>query len=205
MRSFGLSRSSPSSNDRISTSCSHIGLIVVEPWIAVLALLIPIDARGPIFFRQLRVGRDGEQFRIFKFRSMVQDAEAQKEALRASQRGRGRAVQDRARSACHPCGKLADVAFRLMNCHRYSTCFAARWLVGPRPLVIEEDAKVIGLDRSRLHLTPGMTGPWQVLGARVPMQEMVGIDYLYVANWSLWLDLKILLRTVRHMTRRGNV
>ena len=65
-------------------------------------------------------------------------------------------------------------------------------LVGPRPLVTDEDAQVIGLDRSRLHLTPGMTGPWQVLGARVPMQEMVGIDYLYVASWSLWLDLKLL-------------
>ena len=78
-------------------------------------------------------------------------------------------------------------------------------LVGPRPLVIDEDALVIGLDRSRLHLTPGMTGPWQVLGARVPMQEMVGIDYLYVSSWSLWLDVKLLLRTVRHVLRRGNV
>ena len=78
-------------------------------------------------------------------------------------------------------------------------------LVGPRPLVVDEDVMVVGLDRSRLHLTPGMTGPWQVLGARVPMQEMVGIDYLYVANWSLWLDLKILLRTVRHVIRRTNL
>ena len=78
-------------------------------------------------------------------------------------------------------------------------------LVGPRPLVVDEDALVIGLDRSRLHLTPGMTGPWQVLGARVPMQEMVGIDYLYVSSWSLWLDVKLLLRTVRHVLRRGNV
>ena len=49
-----------------------------------------------------------------------------------------------------------------------------------------------------------MTGPWQVMGARVPMQEMVRIDYLYVANWSLWLDQKILLRTVAHVLRRGN-
>ena len=78
-------------------------------------------------------------------------------------------------------------------------------LVGPRPLVVDEDAQVLGLDRSRLHLTPGMTGPWQVLGSRVPMKEMVGIDYLYVANWSLWGDLKVLLRTVRHVARRGNV
>jgi lipopolysaccharide/colanic/teichoic acid biosynthesis glycosyltransferase len=78
-------------------------------------------------------------------------------------------------------------------------------LVGPRPLVVDEDAQVLGLDRSRLHLTPGMTGPWQILGYRVPMQEMVGLDYLYVANWSLWLDLKVLLRTVKHVVCRGNL
>ena len=78
-------------------------------------------------------------------------------------------------------------------------------LVGPRPLVVDEDAQIKGWDRSRLHLTPGMTGPWQILGSRVPMQEMVGLDYLYVANWSLWLDLKVMLRTVRHVARRGNV
>ena len=78
-------------------------------------------------------------------------------------------------------------------------------LVGPRPLVVDEDAKIAGLDRSRLHLTPGMTGHWQILGsARVPLQEMVAIDYLYVANWSLWTDVKILLRTVPYvLARRG--
>ena len=78
-------------------------------------------------------------------------------------------------------------------------------LVGPRPLVLDEDAKVRGLDRHRLHLTPGMTGHWQVLGSsRIPMSEMVGIDYLYVANWSLWTDVKILLRTVPYvLTTRG--
>ncbi len=78
-------------------------------------------------------------------------------------------------------------------------------LVGPRPLVVDEDAKIEGLDRSRLHLTPGMTGHWQILGsARIPLHEMVGIDYLYVANWSLWTDLKIMLRTVPYMlARRG--
>jgi lipopolysaccharide/colanic/teichoic acid biosynthesis glycosyltransferase len=78
-------------------------------------------------------------------------------------------------------------------------------LVGPRPLVVDEDAMICGLDRSRLHLTPGMTGHWQILGsARVPLEEMVGIDYLYVANWSLWTDVKILLRTIPFvLLRRG--
>jgi hypothetical protein len=78
-------------------------------------------------------------------------------------------------------------------------------LVGPRPLVIEEDQRVEGWHRRRLELTPGMTGHWQILGpSRVPLAEMVAIDYLYVANWSLWKDIKILLRTVPHVVgRRG--
>ncbi len=79
-------------------------------------------------------------------------------------------------------------------------------LVGPRPLVVEEDSKVEGWHRRRLHLTPGMTGHWQILGsARIPLHEMVKIDYLYVANWSFWGDVKILLRTVPYMLRRGGM
>jgi lipopolysaccharide/colanic/teichoic acid biosynthesis glycosyltransferase len=73
-------------------------------------------------------------------------------------------------------------------------------LVGPRPLVLDEDAPVHGLDRARLRLMPGMTGPWQLPGpTRASMREMVVIDYLYAANWSLWSDVKILLRTVPHV------
>jgi lipopolysaccharide/colanic/teichoic acid biosynthesis glycosyltransferase len=78
-------------------------------------------------------------------------------------------------------------------------------LVGPRPLILDEDQRIKGWDRRRLSLTPGMTGHWQILGsARVPLHEMVKIDYLYVAGWSLWSDIKILLRTVPYMlARRG--
>jgi lipopolysaccharide/colanic/teichoic acid biosynthesis glycosyltransferase len=78
-------------------------------------------------------------------------------------------------------------------------------LVGPRPLVLDEDDRIEGWRRSRLELPPGMTGPWQVFGsARIPLNEMVKIDYLYGANWSLWLDVKTLLRTVPFVLgRRG--
>jgi lipopolysaccharide/colanic/teichoic acid biosynthesis glycosyltransferase len=70
-------------------------------------------------------------------------------------------------------------------------------LVGPRPLVAEDDRRIEGWHRDRLQLTPGMTGHWQILGSsRVPLRDMVVLDYLYVANWSLWMDVKILLRTV---------
>ena len=69
-------------------------------------------------------------------------------------------------------------------------------LVGPRPLVVDEDELITGFDRRRLAITPGMTGSWQILGsARVPLHEMIKLDYMYVANWSLWSDIKILLRT----------
>jgi lipopolysaccharide/colanic/teichoic acid biosynthesis glycosyltransferase len=73
-------------------------------------------------------------------------------------------------------------------------------LVGPRPLIPEEDSRIEGWHRRRLHLMPGMTGHWQVLGsARIPLSEMVRIDYLYVTNWSLWLDVKIVLRTIPYV------
>ncbi len=78
-------------------------------------------------------------------------------------------------------------------------------LVGPRPLVVEEDERIAGPHRRRLELLPGMTGPWQILGpVRTSLGEMVAIDHRYVAHWSLWTDVKILLRTVPYVLgRRG--
>jgi lipopolysaccharide/colanic/teichoic acid biosynthesis glycosyltransferase len=71
-------------------------------------------------------------------------------------------------------------------------------LVGPRPLIPEEDRQIVGWHRTRLQMPPGMTGHWQVLGAaRVPLQEMVAIDCRYIANWTVWSDIKTLARTVR--------
>ena len=75
-------------------------------------------------------------------------------------------------------------------------------LVGPRPLVVDEDCLIEGHQRHRLLVPPGVTGLWQIFGsARIPLNEMVKIDYLYGANWSLWLDMKILLRTVPFAAR----
>jgi lipopolysaccharide/colanic/teichoic acid biosynthesis glycosyltransferase len=205
IRRFGLARSSRLLKRSFDICVGSLVLVALGPLFLGIALAILLDSRGSIFFRQVRVGRDGKHFRIFKFRSMVADAEDQKESLRAlNEAGDGLfKITDDPRVT--RVGRFLrrtslDELPQLLNVLRGEMS-----LVGPRPLVVDEDAKVIGLDRSRLHLTPGMTGPWQVLGVRVPMQEMVGIDYLYVANWSLWLDLKVLLRTVRHVVRRGNL
>jgi exopolysaccharide biosynthesis polyprenyl glycosylphosphotransferase len=205
IRPFGLSRSSHTLKRCFDLIATSFGLLFMAPLIAAIAVAIKLDSRGPVFFRQVRVGRDGRHFHILKFRSMVVDAELLKDDLRTlNEVGEGmfkitsdprvtRVGRFLRRSSLDELPQLFNVMRGQMS------------LVGPRPLVTDEDAQVIGLDRSRLHLTPGMTGPWQVLGSRVPMQEMVGIDYLYVANWSLWLDLKILLRTARHVLRSGNV
>jgi exopolysaccharide biosynthesis polyprenyl glycosylphosphotransferase len=205
VRPFGLPRSSRVLKRAFDLAATAVGLLAVGPIIAAIALAVRLDSKGPVFFRQVRVGRDGRHFRIFKFRSMVVDADAQKDRLRVL-------------------NEVGDGMFKISHDPRvtrfgsflrrtsldelpqiFNVLLGEMSLVGPRPLVVDEDARVLGLDRSRHHLTPGMTGPWQVLGSRVPMQEMVGIDYLYVAGWSLWLDLKLLVRTARHVLRRGNV
>jgi exopolysaccharide biosynthesis polyprenyl glycosylphosphotransferase len=205
VRQFGLSRSSRTMKRGFDIAVTSLGLIAVAPVLAALAIAIRLDSRGSIFFRQVRIGRDGEPFEIFKFRSMVTGADGQKDALRDFNEvgdGMFKISSDPrvTRVGRFLRGTSLDELPQLFNVLRGEMS-----LVGPRPLVVDEDALVLGLDRSRLHLTPGMTGPWQVLGARVPMQEMVGIDYLYVSSWSLWLDVKLLLRTVRHVLRRGNV
>jgi lipopolysaccharide/colanic/teichoic acid biosynthesis glycosyltransferase len=78
-------------------------------------------------------------------------------------------------------------------------------LVGPRPLIPEEDCAITGWYRRRSQITPGITGAWQLLGnVRVPLDEMAKLDYVYAANWSMWSDVKILMRTLPHVLgRRG--
>jgi exopolysaccharide biosynthesis polyprenyl glycosylphosphotransferase len=205
IRSFGLSRSSRAVKRGTDVVAASLGLLAVAPIMLVVAVLIKLDSRGPVFFRQERVGRDGHRFGLVKFRSMVVDAEAQKAALMARNQTDGlfkladdprvtRVGRVLRRTALDELPQLINVVRGEMS------------LVGPRPLVVDEDEKIVGWHRRRLHLTPGMTGPWQILGsARVPLHEMVNIDYLYVANWTFWTDAKILLRTITYMVRGGGM
>jgi exopolysaccharide biosynthesis polyprenyl glycosylphosphotransferase len=202
---FGVSRSSRLLKRAFDLVATTIGLVVVSPLLAAIALAIRLDSKGPIFFHQTRVGKKGQRFAIVKFRSMVADADARKDELRARNvAGAGLfKVEDDPRVT--RVGRFLrssslDELPQLFNVIRGDMS-----LVGPRPLVTDEDAQVLGLDRSRLRLKPGMTGPWQLLGSRVPLQEMVEIDYLYASQWTLWLDLKLMIKTVKHVLRRGNL
>ena len=202
---FGLGRSSRFLKRAFDMVATTVGLVMLSPVIAAIAVAIRIDSKGAIFFRQVRVGRHSQHFFMVKFRSMVTDADARKgeiSSLNVAGSGLFKAKDDPRvtrvgrflrRSSLDELPQLFNVLRGEMS------------LVGPRPLVTDEDAQILGLDRSRLRFKPGMTGPWQLLGSRVSLQEMVEIDYLYASNWSLWLDLKILLRTVQYVFRRANL
>jgi len=205
IRPFGLSRSSARIKRSFDAVGAAVGLVLVAPVLAIVALLIKRDSRGPVFYRQTRVGRDGRPFQMWKFRTMVEDADAMKPelfALNEAEQGLFKIVKD---PRVTPVGRrLRSVSLdelpQLVNVVRGEMS-----LVGPRPLVTDEDAQITGLDRHRLQLTPGMTGQWQVLGGSlVPLPEMMKLDYRYVAGWSLWVDVKILLRTATYvLSRRG--
>jgi exopolysaccharide biosynthesis polyprenyl glycosylphosphotransferase len=205
VRRFGLTRSSYAMKRTLDIAGASLGLLAIAPFMAIFAVAIKLDSRGPVFFRQTRVGRDGRHFRIFKFRTMCVGADDQKAALREHNECEDGLFKIEDDPRVTRVGRLLrrtslDELPQLFNVLRGDMS-----LVGPRPLVVDEDRQITGWDRGRLQLTPGMTGPWQILGsARVPLHEMVKLDYLYVAGWSLWTDTKILLRTVPYMLgRRG--
>ena len=205
VRRTGLSRSSLAVKRAMDIAGAGVGLLLLAPLGAVVALAIKLDSTGPVFFRQQRIGRDGRAFWMVKFRSMYDGAEAQRVALQAFNETDGifKLTEDPRvtavgrklrRSSIDELPQLFNVLLGDMS------------LVGPRPLVADEDRLVEGRHRERLQFAPGMTGPWQVLGPRrPPLSEMVKTDYLYAANWSLWTDVKILLRTVAHVAAQRGV
>jgi exopolysaccharide biosynthesis polyprenyl glycosylphosphotransferase len=170
--------------------------ILAAPVMLVAALAIKLSSPGPVFFRQKRIGRGGSPFQLIKFRTMYLDAEERIEELRRHSRDpKWLLLEDDPRIT--PVGRLLrntslDELPQLWNVLRGEMS-----LVGPRPLIESEDRLVDGWGRSRLALTPGLTGFWQVLGrTNIPFDEMVKLDYLYVANWSVWSDIRLIFRTL---------
>jgi exopolysaccharide biosynthesis polyprenyl glycosylphosphotransferase len=197
LRGFSRTRSSLALKRAIDFTGAGLGLIVLSPLLAAVAVTIKLTSRGPIFFSQERIGRSNRPFRILKFRTMVHGADSLKPGLAHLNEAEGPMFKISEDPRITPLGKTLrrlsiDELPQLWNVVRGEMS-----LVGPRPLVPSEDDHVIGRHRERLDLTPGLTGPWQVLGrTAIPFQEMVKLDYLYVAEWSLWNDIKILLRTI---------
>jgi exopolysaccharide biosynthesis polyprenyl glycosylphosphotransferase len=202
VRGFGLSPSSQLLKRTFDVLVASLVLIVLSPLLLVITLAIRLSSRGPVLFRQTRVGRLGREFQMLKFRTMVIGADERKhELLELNAAAPMFKIPDDPRTTA--IGRFLrrrsrDELPQLVNVLRGDMS-----LVGPRPLITEEDRLFSGWQRRRYHVAPGVTGPWQILGSsRVPMSDMVSIDYLYCANWSLWLDAKILARTIPYVLSR---
>ena len=190
--------------DLFDRCAAAAGLILLFPLMALLGAAIRLHDGGPALFTQVRVGKDGRVFRIYKFRTMVVDAEARKEHLVANNDSDG-------------------VLFKIRNDPRVTAVgyFLRRWsidelpqllnvllgdmsLVGPRPALPGEAAQYADHVRRRLVVKPGLTGLWQVNGrSDLTWEESVRLDLRYVENWSFALDLQILWKTISVLTRRS--
>lgn len=177
-------------------------IAVFSPLILLIALLIKLGSPGPVLFRQVRVGRGGREFAMYKFRTMYVDAEERLAELRHLNDYNGVLFKMRNDPRVTPIGRRLrryslDELPQLFN-----VALGGMSLVGPRPPLPEEVAAYPDDARRRLAVKPGMTGLWQVSGrSDLPWEEAVRLDLRYVENWSLSLDLVILLRTVTAVAR----
>ena len=147
----------------------------------------------------------GKKFTMIKFRTMVRDADSMKSGLKTSDEHAGLfkiADDPRITRVGHYLRKYSvDEVPQLLN-----VLLGEMSMVGPRPLIVDEDAKINGRFRDRLEICPGMTGPWQVASAvRLPLSEMVKLDYAYISAWTLWGDMTILSKTLRFVVRGSGV
>lgn len=170
-----------------------IGAIILSPFFLIVAILVRLDSKGPVFFRYERIGKDGREFIFYKFRSMFKDAI-----------NKGLGIE------------IAENDFRITRVG----AFLRRWsldeipqlinalkgemsLIGPRPALPHQVAKYTEFEKKRLKMKPGITGWAQVNGRNLlSWKERIKLDIWYIENWSLWLDFKILLMTPRVVLSR---
>ncbi len=182
---------------------SLFGLVLLSPLLLTVVALIKLTSPGPVFFKQKRVGADEKVFLCYKFRSMYQDAERRQAELEARNEAKG------------------GVIFKIQNDPRITSIgqFIRRWsidelpqlinvllgemsLVGPRPLPLRDFERMGELHKKRLAAIPGITGYWQTSGrSDLSFEDMVRLDLYYIENWSLSLDIKIILKTVSAVLR----
>jgi len=170
-------------------------LIIAAPLLALAALAIRLESRGRVFYRQLRVGRHGQPFELWKLRTMVPGAETMGAGIYVVE-GDPRITRT---------GRLLrrfslDELPNMLNVLRGEMS-----LVGPRPLPVRDYDKLEDWHRNRYLVLPGMTGLWQISGrSDLSFDDLVRLDFYYLENWSIWLDISILAKTAPAvLSRRG--
>ena len=180
-------------------------LVVLSPlWLAIAAA-IKLTSRGPVLYRDRRIGLSEREFGMLKFRTMYRDAAKQQTALEAQNEAGGALFKIRDDPRVTPVGKILrrfslDEAPQVLN-----VLWGEMSLVGPRPLPVRDYALLDDWHRKRYLVLPGMTGLWQISGrSSLTFDDLVRLDFYYLENWSVWLDITILAKTLPAvLSRRG--
>jgi exopolysaccharide biosynthesis polyprenyl glycosylphosphotransferase len=182
----------------LDVTATGLGLIVLAPLLALVALAIRADSPGPVLFSQTRVGKNGEPFRCWKFRSMYVDAEERKAALMADNEMTGGVIFKMKRDPrITAIGRFIRKASIDELPQLWNVFVGDMSLVGPRPAVPSEVAQYTPYERLRLRVKPGITCFWQVSGrSNLPFDEQVRLDLHYARVRSFAVDITLLLRTV---------
>ena len=177
---------------------SGLGLLVLSPFFALLAIAIKLESSGPVLFSQTRLGQGGTAFRCWKFRSMFVDAEQRKQELLAeNEMDGGTTFKMKRDPRITRVGRFIRKASIDELPQLWNVFVGDMSLVGPRPPVPQEVVNYTAYDRQRLMVKPGITCIWQVSGrSDIPFEEQVGLDIKYIVGRSLRMDIGLLLRTI---------
>jgi exopolysaccharide biosynthesis polyprenyl glycosylphosphotransferase len=179
-----------------------IGITLCLPVLMAVSLAVKLHDRGPLLFRQVRMGKDGRRFYCYKFRSMCVDAEARQHEIAQLNEQDGPVFKIKEDPRITPVGRLIrryslDELPQLFN-----VLLGDMSLVGPRPPVPSEVARYSWWQRRRISVRPGLTCLWQVKGRnKVSFEEWMEMDLFYIDNWSLWMDIKLMMQTMPAVVR----
>jgi exopolysaccharide biosynthesis polyprenyl glycosylphosphotransferase len=180
-------------------------ILVASPFWAVIALSVKLSSPGPVFYRDRRVGLGQQEFGMFKFRSMYADSNLRQAALEADNEASGPLFKIKDDPRVTRVGRFLrryslDELPQVLNVLRGEMS-----LVGPRPLPLRDYVQLEDWHRKRYLVLPGMTGLWQVSGRiDLSFDDLVRLDFYYLENWSIWLDISILVKTLPAVAaRRG--
>jgi lipopolysaccharide/colanic/teichoic acid biosynthesis glycosyltransferase len=176
---------------------SLLALVFILPVLLIIAILIKLDSEGPVLYVSERIGRNGKRFRFLKFRTMVREADTLRGALLHLNERRGNLFKMSNDPRVTRLGRLLR-RYSLDELPQFFSVLSGHMsVVGPRPCLTSEYARYTKEQRRRVEAVPGITGLWQVEARKNPSADAYfECDLYYVDHWSLWMDAKILLKTV---------
>ena len=181
----------------IDIICSFVGILVLSPLFIIIAIIIKFTSKGPVFFSQKRVGRNGKEFDMYKFRSMVVNAEELKEKLAAQNEMSGPMFKMKDDPRVTKVGKFIRKTSLDELPQLWNVLKGDMSLVGPRPSLPKEVAQFEDWMYKRLEVKPGLTCYWQVSGRNnIDFEDWMKLDVKYVEERNLWIDIKLIYKTV---------